>query len=341
MAFKKYEDEIVQSKLGFRGRYKAGFTGRDHKTARAYWNCSVHEVAKDPSYTGTLAVNFNWKNGTSSALSRIQQDCLYNRVLSKLEGKCGASSSLGSSIFAEGGESVKQAVKNLEELAAIARGIRRKDVAALKRVWQRNRRPTTAMKAAGGRWLEFSFGWAPLVQTVHDGMKATGSDWPKMKISAGARTWVSINTSGIRFQRGFSRQSLRLGCDVKVSNPNTWLLGRLDFLNPGIWLWEAIPMSFFVDYFVNVDEMIQNLSSFAGLSLSNHWATRSHREVCECYRKQGSGTLWVATHEEQAIVRATSFSTKRKYTLQELPLTSSWRRGANASAFLAQFMRNH
>jgi hypothetical protein len=341
MAFKVYYNELSQSKYGLIGRYKAGNTGRDRSTPRGYTRCFIEDRPLDSSkHYGSPGANFNWRNGRSKALTDSEFKVLYNNVLSKLEGKCGAGAQLGSSIFAEGRESVQQAVKTLEELASIAKAMRRKDITAIRRAWKRNRRPTAAMKSAGGRWLEFSFGWAPLVQTVFDGMKATTSDYPPVKLRASSNFLKEVRTSGGYRFIGYSRQRLMLGCKARVTNPNTWLLGRLDFLNPAGWLYEAVPGSFFVDYFVNLNQMIGNLSSFAGITLEDRYMTLSHHEEGQVYYLLGSPNGYVySNHREGCITRTVGFSTNRVLTWQQNPLTSSWRRGANASAFLAQFMR--
>lgn len=318
-------------------RYKAGNVGKDHHTVRfPYTNRDA---------TGTMLGG----SGSSYYYKEIWDHFVFpnpapllvqNRVISKLEGKCGASGSVGSSVFAEGRESVKAAIDMLERQAAIVRAMRRKDVKALKRAWQKNRKPTAAMRSAGGKWLEFSFGWAPLVQTIFDGMKATAADFPKTKIHAVDR----LIGGGVRTKTGYFtvltkevKQSMKVGYDVKVVNPNTWLLGRLDLLNPGVWIWEAIPYSFFVDYFINIGDMIHNLDSFAGLEFSNGYTTY--------YHSWDEVLLWTSTQENRGsgsgtyIRRDGPTPLRRRLVLQDNPLTSSWKRGLNASSFLAQFLR--
>jgi hypothetical protein len=197
------------------------------------------------------------------------------------------------------------------------------------------------MKQAGGKWLEFSFGWAPLVTTVFDGMKATGADFPPVKLNARDRVENTVNKkSGYFLFTGTFSQSIKMGYDFKVVNPNTWLLGRLDLLNPGRWIWEAIPYSFFVDYFVNIGDLIHNLDSFAGLQWTNGYTTYYHDWDETISEDKGGGEFEVkGTGSGSVIYRDVPLPLRKGLALQQNPLTSSWQRGLNASSFLAQRLR--
>lgn len=331
--------------------YKAGNVGKSHSVVRIPYvnrNAIARGGDGNMSNIGTSNSGYYYKSDFDKFLvpERDAETIMINRVISKFEGKCGPSGSVGSSVFAEGGKTVQAAVDLLESFAKSARAMRRKDLSRLKKAWRQNRRATAALKSAGGKWLSWSFGWGPLVSTICDAIAATGADFPKTKVHAVQREFrhiynVEKRSGGTRLvQETKGKQSIKIGYDVQVENPNTWLLGRLDLLNPGVWIWEAIPFSFFVDYFVNINDMIHNLDSFAGLKVDNGYTTYYHDWDCNSFFISPSGTIYSKSNSRGKFIHRTDPTPlKRRLVLAHSPLTSSWRRGLNASSFLAQFLR--
>jgi hypothetical protein len=354
---KVYEDYRYTGNDGriYSENYKAGNVGKSHSVVRIpYYNRSAIARGGDgnSSNIGTSNSGYYYKSDFDKFLvpERDAETIMINRCISKFEGKCGPSGSVGSSVFAEGGKTVQAAVDLLEGFAKTARAMRRKDVKRLKKAWQQNKKATAALKQAGGKWLSWSFGWGPLVSTISDAMAATAADFPKVKVHAVQREFrdryfVEQRSNTTRFvQSTKGKQSIKIGYDVQVENPNTWLLGRLDLLNPGVWIWEAIPFSFFVDYFININDMIHNLDSFSGLKVDNGYTTYYHDWDCEQFfiSSTSSGNVIYSKSNSRGtyIHRTSPTPLKRRLVLAHSPLTSSWRRGLNASSFLAQFLRS-
>lgn len=327
--------------------FKWGQVGKSHKVPRPYsytlYDGSVQGCQNiddlefcikgariDPGHARTICFPSN------------VQRTFDNRMIARLRGRLGPQAQLGTQIFAEGKEAVQMAVKNLKELAAVAKAIRRKDLSKLKKVWKKPRRAQRAFAEAGGRWLEFSWGWAPTVQTIADAMAMTGFEPPPKRITSTHRDteyYYSYVKAGSRSSTWnvSCLQSVKVGYEVVVTNPNVWLLQSLDMLNPGVWIYEAIPFSWLADYFSNVGGMIENLSRFAGLDMRHRYTT-TVLEFDSTEKGLGNGRTFIGQCSGKSIGRDTlnapDLDMKLTYNIDN-PLTSSWRRGLNASSFLA------
>jgi hypothetical protein len=61
---------------------------------------------------------------------------------------------------------------------------------------------------------------------------------------------------------------------VRITNPNLFLANRLGLLNlPGV-AWDLIPWSFVVNMFTNMGQMVNSLTDFVGVEVSNGSSTR-------------------------------------------------------------------
>jgi hypothetical protein len=154
----------------------------------------------------------------------------------------------------------------------------------LDRVKRRARRETTKRKkneVIADTWLEYSFGWQPLVNDIHGGMEAlaaTVHSAPLSKRITGVarrdktqpaqhdiRVWpsganriewrasaVDIDETMVKYTGAVRVQSL----DTPIESSKFGL--RMRDIVPS--LWELIPYSFMVDYFTNAGEIINALA---------------------------------------------------------------------------------
>lgn len=145
-------------------------------------------------------------------------------------------------------------------------------------------------RSFASNYLEYSFGWAPLVSDIASAINILDSPRRGTRnVRASAQsddTLVrSVNTN-YSFEpvilRGEHAYQIGVTCnaDVEVLNPNISLAAQLGFVNPVSVVWEIVPFSFVVDYFVNVQSYLENYSSLFGLQLSNIWSTTYVRDKC-------------------------------------------------------------
>jgi len=136
----------------------------------------------------------------------------------------------------------------------------------------RRSNPRHLMRTIGHRWLEYSFGWKPLLKDIDDGISAVqrlrGKREPRVLVRASKRssqmnetTYDSYSLAGydfsIKTMRRYTYGYKIYGC-VKIASGNLAIAHefglKLDEFLPTIW--ELIPYSFLADYFVNLGAII-------------------------------------------------------------------------------------
>lgn len=116
-------------------------------------------------------------------------------------------------------------------------------------------------------WLEFTFGWSPLVSDIYQATTVL-SDPFEVARSYGTATARGLSgKSGAGYRAKFSHKS-RAVCTagVRIDNPNLALMTQLGLTNPAAIVWDIIPFSFVIDWFVKVNQFINTWNDMAGFS---------------------------------------------------------------------------
>jgi hypothetical protein len=125
-------------------------------------------------------------------------------------------------------------------------------------------------------WLEYHFGWEPLVNDIGAGIEVL-SERPDptrvVKVSKQSTlTVVSGSPSTISiFDKIETR--CKMQARVRITNPNLHLAQQLGFVNPLSVAWEAVPFSFVVDWFTNVGQVLGSMTDFAGTEMESSFTT--------------------------------------------------------------------
>lgn len=120
-------------------------------------------------------------------------------------------------------------------------------------------------------WLEYSFGWSPLIQDIHDACKVLSNPMPSPRVKASGTSNFHILSAYIepaytsQSVHGFVRCTVR--SRVRITNPNLLLLNQAGLINPAFVLWDAIPFSFVVDWILPVGSYLKSWTDFVGLEL--------------------------------------------------------------------------
>lgn len=152
---------------------------------------------------------------------------------------------------------------------------------ALRRVYRARKGRVVATKlkpkdllpvSSASIFLEGIFGWMPLLQDIHSAAKVLAGDVPG--------GWYSVSASETMFPQKsidtqYKAQDLLLklrvtqSCFVRCSNPNLWLLNQLGLINPAVVAWDAIPWSFLINEFINLNHVMASYTDFVGITLEN------------------------------------------------------------------------
>lgn len=185
---------------------------------------------------------------------------------------------------------------------ALRRGVDEYVREARRRV-KRTSRPAIARRVLSGTWLEYQFGWKPLISDITDGavalaglaqtrppfkmVRAKGSSVDPISTSyddcgVGALV-IPRTTIGLKESTVVYRGVVKLNCTPGISMSAQNLGFRWDQFVPTVW--ELIPYSFLVDYFTNVGDILQ---SWSYASSNMKWASKTVIVEREFTRTAGS-----------------------------------------------------
>lgn len=197
-------------------------------------------------------------------------------ALAKFNGKLRkGNASLGVTI-AQWGQSNEMITHRLGQIAGLL-GARIKQLEK-----KRPDRKQFTEQSLASKVLEVEFGWRPLFADLHAAMYTVCQDGIPPTYLTG-RHKVVVNDAGVPVKnaRGWTSNAFLGTCkstvaaQVAISNPNLWLLNRLGLINPLGVIWDAIPWSFLVGAFVNVNAMISSLTNEVGLTITDKSVTET------------------------------------------------------------------
>lgn len=129
-------------------------------------------------------------------------------------------------------------------------------------------------------WLEFHFGWEPLVNDIGACIDLLSKPIPGGIFTVKGRNipfvktrYQLLNPAFGEYQRRelMGRVRAKAGGELHVSDPNAYLANRLGLVNPLSVVWELVPYSFVVDWFANVGQFIGQFSDLYGCTVLNPW----------------------------------------------------------------------
>jgi len=153
-------------------------------------------------------------------------------------------------------------------------------------------RGASPRKIFANNWLEFHFGWEPLIKDIYSTVDLlqqplktvtvrASKTIPQGEVLLAADQDYNVPPDGsggayfIRFRRRMAYATITAsGCQVSVTNPNLHLADQMGLVNPLSVAWEVVPFSFVVDWFANVGQVVGSMTDFLGLTIKNGWTTR-------------------------------------------------------------------
>lgn len=230
---------------------------------------------------------FDAPNTRSAVDCQLRRDgaIATNRALSSFNDKLGKSAQLGADI-AEGRSSLSMIASRAGQLSSAARSLRKGNLSGFYDSLNINparRKPASSFRHksgdVGGVWLEYWFGWAPLISDLYTAAEVLVQARPATRIRARGSVsgHFSNYTSGVelgrydnQWQEDYSWTTrAQVIADVMVGDPNLVLQTKLGLSNPASIAWELVPWSWLVDWFLPIGEAVDSFSWFRGYKLSN------------------------------------------------------------------------
>lgn len=319
------------------------------------------------SATGYDCVN-SWagtKIGAGDSNDTLAMNLARERFVNACKDKC--SSQLGTTL-AEWKQSEKMIVLRAGQLLSAIKALKGGDVKKLERALQIDVNTQQAKKArksfrgryAEGRnrfrdekiplpdrirrgsqdlsnlWLEYHFGWAPLLDDIHGAcdvlksnppaqrVRTTGKKEQKTVVVAGQYAWSTNGTYKVKAS---------IGAEVYISNTNLALANQLGLVNPASIAWEIVPFSFLVDWFIPVGKFLESWTDMLGYTVRYPYNTLLREATGTQEYKQSSASQG-ATCSAVGMIRALGVP---PFRLVRPPFNGfSVARGATAIALVIQ-----
>lgn len=218
---------------------------------------------------------FNAQNITSVYYTQSRTDICANRAYEKFKGKVYGSAALGVD-FAEARQSLAMIARSCETLWKFTRHVKRFqfELAMADLGMHLMPRGLSARKSWASNWLEFHFGWEPLIRDIYDAIGVVNNPLKTFSKAKGVCVDLYTSTVPINFGSTFNRTLIterymygQGGRVSAIANSTYHSLDQFGLLNPAVIAWELVPFSFVVDWFVNVGDVLSSYSDFAGITL--------------------------------------------------------------------------
>jgi hypothetical protein len=143
-------------------------------------------------------------------------------------------------------------------------------------------------------WLEYHFGWAPLLDDIHKACDVLKSNPPSQRVTATGRATTSEKVIAGKYAWSTDATyevHCKVGAEVYISNGNLALANQLGLVNPASVAWEVVPFSFLVDWFLPVGKFLESWTDLLGYTTRYPYYTFYRQAKSLQEYKQDSSSL--------------------------------------------------
>lgn len=248
-----------------------------------------HYVVSEPSYQPYWLGRFapiSWPN-MDTEITEAKTKCLNELVI--------RSQQLGASL-AESRQTWRMFVSNARILTRALYAAKRGVWGQIPSILGMSKRDVLSGKFPANRWLEYQYGWKPLIQDIHEGQQKIHDEFTKGTILRVSRT---VNRIGDHpdFQDGDGTVSIRskhgIKCTIvaRIDVPGLAEINSWGLINPLSIAWELVPFSFVVDWFIPIGNTLSAMTAGLGLTFIEGYFSERHRSTVTWRgfdRRQGS-----------------------------------------------------
>lgn len=288
---------------------------------------------------GTLAENL--KSECADLFAKHLQNTLYSRLKAKIQD----SAALGVSL-AEMGQSVNMIQTRATQLLKFGIKLKKLDFVGAAKELRLATVPkgASAKRSFANNYLEFHFGWSPLIGDIYSAAKVLESpvndQFPVVSAKYTTKAVIppAKYTGGFyaRTTTGGSAVRAKMGCKVRVTNPNLNLVNQLGLANPLMFAYELFPFSFVANWFISIEEFLSQGTDLMGLTILDSWHSYGMSRIL---LQEKGNPFW---GPQNAFTLDTTYYLRRRYGLvqpvfQVRPFKLwGWRRAAAAVSLVVQ-----
>lgn len=309
---------------GFRDLPKRKLPLNTYNLRGIYMESSVHRRSYADLIADTIQIdetsNYAYDNSfwPSDYGDSIKSDCKY-LALQRLSRSVNETKINVGIAFAERKQTASLIASTAHRIAAAAACLKRGNVKGLYESLGLNGTPgkkeiarvtrTPPSKRIAGHWLEYTFGWVPLLNDVFGAAETLAShavgDFYHTEAKASAKKALSdtFKSGGVTYDR-IQEGKYKFGLRYRLDNYAQAALAQTGITNPLSVAWEILPYSFVIDWFIPVSGYLSTLNAFDGFIFTSGW---------ESYK-------WEAWLEKDLRISLTDGTT---YSLEETGNTSS------------------
>jgi len=182
------------------------------------------------------------------------------------------------------------------------------------------------------KWLEFIFGWKPLVNTLFGTLEELSSQVSEMQrikkrashVSKSSTTWVSGDLRYVDTVTTSNRVEMALW--YKAPSTRLAQIGRYTSLNPVSITWELMTLSFVIDYVIDISGYLRNLETAVIYNggFSGGYQTTTTKNTCERVVTGtgvygGDGTKTVGSVKAKTVTVTKSRDRMTSYPFPDMP----------------------